>query len=510
MNCKLNKLLILILTVMIGLVINMSAPAWALTAGTVNIRVSDGNDDAEEDVSDGSMDRGSSDLEMIHESEDQIVGLRFRNITIPQGSSITNAYIEFTVDEVSTGTTDLTLKAEDIDDAPAFSSTAGDISNRTSTTISVDWNNVPAWGAVDESGVSQQSPDISALVQTVIDRSGWTSGNDMVFIIEGSGKRVARSYNGSSSKAALLHIEYTSDVVEVSVTDGNDDAEEEDDGVMYLDSTDLELVNDGARGNQTVGIRFQGVAVPPGAVITSAYIVFETDETTSVATDITIKGQAISDAPAFSSTQYDISNRTQTSQSVAWNIPSWDTYGQKHPTPDLSAVVQEIVGTSGWASGNDMAFIITGSGQRIAAAYEDDQAPPLLHIEYSEDPVPIITVDKNIIGASCYQGGNPSNTDFTLVNTGSVTLDYTVSDDASWLSLSPSAGSGSLSAGASVEYAVNFSTSGLTVGTHEAPITIASAHAPNSPVEIPVSVTVLTPPLRPRPAAMFRCMPKTW
>jgi PilY1 beta-propeller domain len=494
MNCKLNKRLIIILTIMMGLVFSMTTPVLALTSGTVNIRVSDGNDDAEEDVSDGDMDRGSSDLEMIHESEDQIVGIRFRNITIPQGSTITNAYIQFTTDEVSDGATDLTFVAEDVDNAVAFSDDDDDISDRDNTSASVDWDSVPEWGSEGDSGYSQQTPDLTALVQEVVNRGGWVSGNAMVFIITGSGTRIAESYNGSSSKAPLLHIEYTSDVVEVSVSGGSDDAEEEDDGVMYLDSTDLELVNDGGRGDQTVGIRFQSIAVPPGAVITSAYIVFETDETTSEVTNLTIKGEAISDAPVFSSTPYDISNRTTTSQSVIWNIPSWDTYGQKHPTPDLSAVVQEIVGTAGWASGNDMAFIISGTGQRVASAYEDDQTPPLLHIEYSEDPVPIITVDKNSIGGSCYQGASPSDTDFTLINTGSVTLDYTVADDATWLSLSPSTGSGSLSAGSSVEYAINFSTSGLAVGTHEATITLASADAPNSPVEIPVSVTVLTAP----------------
>ena len=109
MNCKLNKLLILILTIITGIVYTMTAPAWALTSGTVNIRISDGNDDAEEDVNDGDMHFTSTDLEMVHDSVDQIVGLRFRNITIPQGSSITNAYIQFTTDEVSTSATDLTI-----------------------------------------------------------------------------------------------------------------------------------------------------------------------------------------------------------------------------------------------------------------------------------------------------------------------------------------------------------------------------------------------------------------
>jgi Ca2+-binding RTX toxin-like protein len=45
--------------------------------------------------------------------------------------------------------------------------------------------------------------------------------------------------------------------------------------------------------------------------------------------------------------------------------------------------VQEIVDRQGWAPNNDMAFIITGTGERTAESYDSDaSAAPLLHIEY--------------------------------------------------------------------------------------------------------------------------------
>jgi hypothetical protein len=45
--------------------------------------------------------------------------------------------------------------------------------------------------------------------------------------------------------------------------------------------------------------------------------------------------------------------------------------------------MQQVVSRPGWASGNAMAFIITGSGHRTADAF-DGSAPnaPLLHFEY--------------------------------------------------------------------------------------------------------------------------------
>src|SRR5689334_16159009 len=49
-----------------------------------------------------------------------------------------------------------------------------------------------------------------------------------------------------------------------------DDAEESSTGSVSLTSTDLELVNDGT--DQTVGMRFTALAVPPGSPIVAAWV----------------------------------------------------------------------------------------------------------------------------------------------------------------------------------------------------------------------------------------------
>ena len=58
--------------------------------------------------------------------------------------------------------------------------------------------------------------------------------------------------------------------VEVRVANSTDDAEESATGVVSLTSADLELVADAT--NQTVGLRFTGVAVPQWATILNAWI----------------------------------------------------------------------------------------------------------------------------------------------------------------------------------------------------------------------------------------------
>ena len=163
-------------------------------------------------------------------------------------------------------------------------------------------------------------------------------------------------------------------VTEARVGSSSDDAEEHGGGTVYS-TTDLELVrNDsGNRGNQTVGIRFAGVAVPQGDVITAAYLEFETDEADTEQTSVMITAGASDDAATFTTGFGDISGRITVGSSVAWNdIPQWDITDEKHRTPDISPPVQEIVSRGGWASGNAMAFIITGSGRRTAESYDGD------------------------------------------------------------------------------------------------------------------------------------------
>jgi hypothetical protein len=171
----------------------------------LEIRVADGSDDAEEKAS-GRVNLTSKDLNLIVDKGDQTVGIRFNGVTIPRYATIVNAYIQFQADEATSVATDLIVQAEDTGNAPAFSRSTGDISSRDRTSP-VPWSPL-AWVSVGEAGPNQQTPDVASIIQEIVDRSDWASGNSLVIIVTGTGERVAESYNGDPNGAPLLHVEY--------------------------------------------------------------------------------------------------------------------------------------------------------------------------------------------------------------------------------------------------------------------------------------------------------------
>ncbi|MDX1691573.1 MAG: lysyl oxidase family protein, partial [Acidimicrobiia bacterium] len=176
-------------------------------------------------------------------------------------------------------------------------------------------------------------------------------------------------------------------VVEAVVVSGADDVEELASGALYVGSSDLELgENDGP---QAVGLRFASVGVPAGAEVVSARLRFTVDEAWGGGSSLVIAGVAESSAAPWSGSG-DVRGRAVTAASVSWSPPAWTVVGAEHVSPDLSSVVAEVVGGSGWVSGNAVGFVITGSGTREAESFEGG-APPVLVVEYvggTPDPDP--------------------------------------------------------------------------------------------------------------------------
>ncbi len=191
------------------------SPAVAASTVALNIRVAASTDDAEESSS-GSVNLTSGDLELVHEATDQKVGMRFRSVTVPKGATISNAWIQFTADEAQSESTSLLFQGQAADNGPSFTTTSGNVSSRPRTTAGVSWNSVASWTTIGQAGSAQQTPNLATVVQEIVNRAGWASGNAVVIVVTGSGHRTARSYNGGSSTAPLLHIEYTSTTTTVN------------------------------------------------------------------------------------------------------------------------------------------------------------------------------------------------------------------------------------------------------------------------------------------------------
>lgn len=174
-------------------------------------------DDAEEKFDGSDVLTDSSDLELMYDTFNdqglQTVGLRFDNIAIPSNATITNAYIQFTADGDNDGNITITIEGEDVVNSGSFVDATNNISNRTTTTASVTWNNIPDW-IDDAAGLDQRTPDLSTIVSEIISSNGWQSSNPITFILTGTGneddRRKAESFDGGTTVAPKLVIEYSS------------------------------------------------------------------------------------------------------------------------------------------------------------------------------------------------------------------------------------------------------------------------------------------------------------
>jgi PKD repeat protein len=169
-------------------------------------RVTSSSDDAEERS--GSTSLSSSDLELTFDGQTQVIGIRFTSLAIPQGATITAAWIQFTAKETQSETTALTIHGQAADDAATFTSSALNVSSRPRTTSSVSWAPV-AWSSIGQAGPNQRTPDLAPILREITGRTGWASGRALAFIITGTGHRTPYAYDGSSSSAPLLHVEFT-------------------------------------------------------------------------------------------------------------------------------------------------------------------------------------------------------------------------------------------------------------------------------------------------------------
>ena len=174
----------------------------------------------------------------------------------------------------------------------------------------------------------------------------------------------------------------SSTTLELTVVADDDDAEEFGSGGVTLDSTDLDL------GGPLVGLRFPSFGVPPGASVSSALIQFTVDETGSSSTELTIEAEASPDAAPFLGSSFNLSSRPRTAADVAWSPQNWNKVGDagnRQQTPELAALIQEVISAPDWEWNNALALFLDGSGARVAESADAPSGAPVLHVEFSFD-----------------------------------------------------------------------------------------------------------------------------
>ncbi len=160
-------------------------------------------DDAQQVISTGAV---STTIQQPVISGLYHVGYRFPGITIPQGTTITSAHLQTEnyasgTDNFTGGFDGVTVKGQAIDNAASFTTTTSDISARSVTTATGQdtgplTNNI--WGDL----TAGHGLTVTTIVQEILNRGGWASGNAMAILFKGSGTE--------TDKITVYHWDYFS------------------------------------------------------------------------------------------------------------------------------------------------------------------------------------------------------------------------------------------------------------------------------------------------------------
>jgi len=111
-------------------------------------------------------------------------------------------------------------------------------------------------------------------------------------------------------------------------------------------------------------------------------------------------------------------------------------------------------------------------------------------LKISKEPLPQIWVStKNLTFSMVAGGSNPSPRSIKIKNSGGGTLNYSITSDTPWLSVSPTSGT---STGNEKAHTLSVKTSGLNSGTHYATVTVKDNNASNSPQKVRVTLKITT------------------
>jgi len=148
--------------------------------------------------------------------EEEKSSLRFTDLFIPQGIRIESAHIQFTAKEVDTNNCLVYIRGHDVDNSLSAEDAFAEYRWDVTTSAEVVWE-PPGWQTVGAAGPDQRTPDLSSIIQEIVNRPGYTINSAITIIITGenTGQRRAVSYEGTKENpdkfadaAALLTVNY--------------------------------------------------------------------------------------------------------------------------------------------------------------------------------------------------------------------------------------------------------------------------------------------------------------
>ncbi len=153
-----------------------------------------------------------------------------------------------------------------------------------------------------------------------------------------------------------------------------------------------------------MGLRFNGVTIPPGSIISNAYISvnsFGDNSLDTVKSRITgnkeLNPVAFTTIADYQSRRGTVvggaDNSKITTAQVDWDAVAHFVSGTWYDSPDIKTIIQELIDQSGWTPGNSIVLFwddhddrtshTTGVNRAAATFGADPARAPKLHIEYS-------------------------------------------------------------------------------------------------------------------------------
>jgi hypothetical protein len=190
-------------------------------------------------------------------------------------------------------------------------------------------------------------------------------------------------------------------------------------------------------------------------------------------------------SPVVNNLDLEVTINGQTFRGNVFSGANSTTGGAADPRNNAESVFLPA-GTSGNFTVTVRATNIAGDGVPGNADTTDQDFALVIYNGTSAPPTqPTIGVSPTSLSFTATAGGsNPANQTINITNTGAGTLNFTASDDAPWLTVNPASGTAPSTLTASVDI------TGLAAGTFNGTITVSAAGATNTPVSIPVTLTV--------------------
>ncbi len=180
------------------------------TAVTIISKISQGTDDMVQYYGSASkLDDNKIDLLPKRDGDWQSgqAGLRFTNINIPRGARIISAYITFSpYNTFPTDSSNFVFRSELSDNAATYTGTAYNLTQRPHSDQSIDVRWQPQSWTINQTTFT---PNIGPLIQVVVNRTNWQTGNAIGMMVIGDGPRSVFSFEGDPAKAPVLTVTYS-------------------------------------------------------------------------------------------------------------------------------------------------------------------------------------------------------------------------------------------------------------------------------------------------------------